>query len=659
MHTKDPFGMIKSHAVNDSRSIAIECANLFLAIIMNFTQDKRQISITTPLGEDVLLFRSMNAAEQLSDLFEYQVELQSTKKNIPFADIIGKNVTITLKLQDGGERFYNGIVTKFSSFGGFGQLTSYLATIRPWAWLLTRSTDCCIFQEKTVVEIVTEICEKGVYGGHARLDKSLLGGGYPKLDYCVQYRESDYNFISRLLEHAGIYFFFKHEKASHTMVLIDSSGVHKTFPKYETIKFATDDTRDRYGDECITSWVTTGEIQSSGFETNDFDFETALNCTNGILRVKESIDAAFNQPAYQQYDYPGLYTKPDVGHKLALARMESIHGQCEQIEASTNARGLTVGCKFTMEKHPVDEHNREYLITSAHFRLSSDDYQASGSGDGGKLFEARFVAMGTKYPYRAPSRVAKPMVQGPQTAMVVGKAGEEIWTDKYGRVKVQFHWDRKGKRDEKSSCWVRVAQNWAGRRWGAMMIPRIGMEVVVEFLEGDPDCPLIIGCVYNSDTMPPYDLPANQTRSTIKTNSSKGGSGFNELRFEDKKGAEEIFVQAEKDHNRVVKHNDTLKVGFEYKEPGSQTVEIKHNQGIEVGNNQSVHVIKDMSVIIDGKHAMDVGTTSQVQAKTSIEFKVGGSSILIEPAKITIKSTMVVIEASAWGSFMGTPLKLN
>lgn len=626
---------------------------------MTFTQDNRQISITTPLGKDVLLFRSMYGVEQLSDLFEYNVELQSTVKSIPFADIVGKNVTITVKFQEGGERFFNGIVTRFATSGGFGELTNYHATIRPWAWLLSRSSDCCIFQEKTVVEIVTEICEKGVYGGQARIDKSLLSSSYPKLDYCVQYRETDFNFISRMLEHAGIYFFFKHEKTKHTMVLIDSSSSHKPFPKYEKIEFATDDTRDQYGDERITSWITAGEIQASGFEMNDFDFETALNCTNGSLKVKESIPAAFDQPAYQQYDYPGLYVKADVGKKLALARIEGIHGQCEQIEASTNARGLTPGCTFTMDKHPVDDLNREYLITSAHYYLSSDDYKGSGSGDGGKLFEAKFEALGTKYRYRAQPRVPKPMVQGPQTAMVVGKAGEEIWTDKYGRVKVQFHWDRKGKKDEKSSCWVRVSQSWAGRRWGSIMIPRIGMEVVVEFLEGDPDRPLITGCVYNSDTMPPYDLPANQTRSTMKTNSSKGGGGFNEIRFEDKKGAEEIFVQAEKDCNRVVKHNDTLKVGFQYKEPGSQLVEIKHNQGIEVGNNQTVHVIKDMSVTIDGKHAMQVATTSQVEAKTSIEFKVGGSSILIEPAKITIKSTMVAIEASALGSFKGMPLKLN
>ena len=246
-----------------------------------------------------------------------------------------------------------------------------------------------------------------------------------------------------------------------------------------------------------------------------------------------------------------------------------------------------------------------------------------------------------------------------QTAMVVGKAGEEIWTDKYGRIKVQFHWDRKGKNDEKSSCWVRVSQSWAGKRWGAMTVPRIGMEVVVEFLDGDPDRPLVTGCVYNSNTMPPYDLPAHQSRTTLMSNSTKGGGGFNELRFEDKKGEEEVFVQAEKNYNRVVKYNETVKIGFLYKQPGSQTVEIKHDQKTEVGNDQITHVIKDQSITVDGKHTHKIGDSSLIEAKTSILLKVGGSSILLEPAKITIKSNVIAIEASALGSFKATPIKLN
>ena len=626
---------------------------------MTFTQDNRQISITTPLGKDVLLFRSMHGFEQLSDLFEYQVELQSEKKSIPFESIIGQNVSIVVKLQSGGEREFNGIVTRFATSGGFGQLTNYHATIRPWAWLLTRTSDCCIFQEKSVVEIVTEICQKGVYGGQCKLSTALLSQTYPKLEYCVQYRETDFNFISRLLEHADIYFFFKHEKGKHIMNLVDSSTAHDPVPKYEKIEFATDDRRDQFGDERITSWTTAGEIQSSGYELNDFDFKTALNSNQGALRVKQSIPAAFNQPAYQQFDYPGGYLTAAEGHTLAHARIEALHGQCEQINATTNARGLTTGTLFSLDKHPVDDLNREYLVTSAHYLLSSDDYQASDSGAGGKLFECRFEALGKKYRYRPQPIAPKPHIQGPQTAMVVGKAGEEIWTDKYGRVKVQFHWDRVGKRDEKSSCWVRVSQSWAGKRWGAMTIPRIGMEVVVEFLEGDPDRPLITGCVYNSDTMPPYELPANQSRTTLKSNSTKGGGGFNEIRFEDKKDGEEIFVQAEKDYNRVVKHNDTLKVGFLAKEPGNQTVEIKNDQSTDIGNNQTVHITKDQTVTIDGKHVMKVGDTSLIEAKSSLLLKVGGSSILIEPTKITIKSTMIAIEASALGTYKAMPLKLN
>jgi type VI secretion system secreted protein VgrG len=626
---------------------------------MAYIQATRQISIKTPLGDDVLLFRKMIGFEQLGALFEYQVDLLSENKDIAFEDIVGKDVSVVLKLQPGDTREFNGIVCRFASTGSFGNLNYYQAIVRPWAWLLTRSTDCHIFQDKTVVEIVTEICQKGVYGGHAKISTALLGKVYPKLEYCVQYRETDFNFICRLMEQAGIYFFFKHEKGKHTMMLIDSASSHDPIPGYATIDYATDASRDQYGDERITNWVAAGEIQASGYELNDFDFRTAFNSVQGSLRVKESMPPAFGQPAYQQYDYPGGYQSAAVGHDLADARVEMLQGQTEQISATSNARGLTVGAMFALDKHPKAAFNRGYLVTLARYQLELDDYRGSDSGAGGKLFACQFEALGEKYRYRPPANAPKPRIFGPQTAMVVGKVGEEIWVDKYGRVKVQFHWDRVGKRDEKSSCWVRVSQSWAGKRWGAMAIPRIGMEVVVEFLDGDPDRPLITGCIYNSDTMPPYDLPAHQSRTTLKSHSTKGGDGFNEIRFEDKKGAEEIFVHAEKDANRIVKHNDTLKVGFEYKEPGSQTVDIKHDQKIDIGNDQIVHVVKDQTLTIDGNHSTRVGDTALVEAKTSILLKVGSSSILLEPAKITIKSVMFSFEASALAKITGNPVKLN
>jgi type VI secretion system secreted protein VgrG len=633
---------------------------------MPIIQANRQISVKGPLELDVLLFRSMRGNDRLSDLSEYRVELLSEKKDIKFGDVLGKPMTIELKLQSGGTREFNGIVAGFSSAGGFGKFTSYHAVLRPWLWLLSRSSDCRIFQEKSVLDIVKDVFEKPVYAGLADFSVAFLEKTYPKLDYCVQYRETDLNFVRRLLEHAGIYFHFKHAEGKHTMVLADSYGAHAPVAGYETVQFATDDRRDEFGDERISSWVTEGEIQSSGFEMNDFDFDKKAASISGSLTVKSSIPAAFGQPEYQQYDYPGGYLLAASGRDIAGARMESLHGQCEQSTADSNARGLVAGALFGLTEHPVEALNRDYLLIDVEYRLASDDYESTGGYGSDKLFECSFRAIGSEHRFHPMRKAPKPHVQGPQTAIVVGKAGEEIWTDKYGRVKVQFHWDRVGVNDEKSSCWVRVSQSWAGQRWGGMFVPRIGMEVIVEFLEGDPDRPLITGCVYNSEAMPPYELPANQTRSTMKSNSSKGGAGFNEIRFEDKQDAEEIFIQAQKDCNRVVKHDDTLKVGFLASEPGSQTIEIKHDQKLEVGNDQTVHIIKNQKEDIDGTHAMKIGKTSVIEAATSIELKVGGSSIVIEPAKITLKSTQIAIEGSAKvevkGTLVeikGTPVKIN
>jgi type VI secretion system secreted protein VgrG len=340
------------------------------------------------------------------------------------------------------------------------------------------------------------------------------------------------------------------------------------------------------------------------------------------------------------------------------------------VEAFGNARGLTTGALFTLSDHPRDDQNREFLITAADTEIAGVGYGTEGKNSSTE-FRCAFQAVGKEHSYRAPPIARKPVVQGPQTAMVVGKAGEEIWTDKYGRVKVQFHWERDGKADETSSCWVRVQQGWAGKGWGAIFIPRIGMEVVVSFLEGDPDQPLITGCVYNGDSMPPYALPGEQTKSTIKSSTSKGGGGFNEIRFEDKKDSEEIFVQAEKDFNRVVKNNDTLKVGFEKADAGDQTIQIKNDRSLDVGhdhkehvtndhtltvdNNQSITVTKDRKLDVSGNQTttiagdqkVTVSKTIVVEATTSIEFKVGSSSIKIEPAKITVKSTQIAVEAEA------------
>ncbi|MES2297937.1 MAG: type VI secretion system tip protein VgrG [Pseudomonadota bacterium] len=637
---------------------------------MAVTQATREARITSALADDVLLFYRMTGSEQLGRLFEYRVQLMSATDDVKIADVLGTTMALHLDLPDGSTRHFNGIVTRFCSTGWNGSFATYEAVVHPWLWLLTRASNCRIFQDMTAIDIVKAVTGDPMYAGLVNLDVSLLSGTCEARTYCVQYRETDFNFVCRLLEEEGIYYYFSQEETKHTMVLADSYGAHDTITGYDAVIFRGEGSR-AIDDEAVTHWSAGGEIQSSVYVLNDFDFEKASSSTSGGLLVKATVAAAFDQSSYEMFDYPGGYVKAAVGTTLARGRMEAIHGQCEQIEAKGTARGLYPGGLFGLTEHPREDQNRDYLVTGATYDIAGDDYSSESTTAGELLFSCAFTAVGKEHSYRAPPIMKKPYVQGPQTAMVVGKAGEEIWTDKYGRVKVQFHWDRLGKENETSSCWVRVSQSWAGKGWGAMFIPRIGMEVVVSFLEGDPDQPLITGCVYNGDAMPPYALPAEQTKSTIKSNTSLGGGGFNEIRFEDKKDSEEIFVQAEKDFNRVVKNNDTLSVGFEKADKGDQTIKINNDQSLDVGNDQSVtigndqtesvgnnmtvSITKDHSVSvggnqsnkIDGDQATDVGKTCVIEAKTSITLKVGGSSIKIEPAKITIHSTEIAISSDA------------
>lgn len=613
---------------------------------MPATQVNQEVSVKTALADDVLLFHAMSGTEQLGRLSEFRVQLVSTDSGVKIADVLGKPISVALDIVGSGEtRHFHGIVTRFGNTGWSGDMATYEATVHPWLWLLKRASNCRIFQEMSVPDIVKAVCADAMYGGMVSLSAGSLSGDYAALPYCVQYRESDFDFVCRLLEGAGIYFYFTHDADKHTMVLADSYSAHAPIAGYDNLKYAVNTHHGSLTEETVSTWSAGGAIESGKFVLNDFDFEKASSCASGGLLATANIAAGFGQPTYEMFDYPGNYTVAATGNAQALARLERLHGHCEQIDACTNARGLFPGGQFTLAEHPREDQNRKYLVTGAEYQISAGEY-ASG-GDAALDFSCVLNAVGAEYPYRPRPHIARPVVQGPQTAIVVGKAGEEIWTDKYGRVKVQFHWDRLGKDDENSSCWVRVSHNWAGKGWGAMAVPRIGMEVVVSFLEGDPDRPLVTGCVYNSDAMPPYALPAEQTKSTLKSNSSQGGAGFNEIRFEDKKGSEEIFVQAERDCNRVVKNNDTLKVGFETADKGDQAIGIKHDQTLEVGNDQAITITHDQSVAIDGKQAVKVGTTIVIEAGTSIELKVGGSSIKIEAAKITIKSAEIEVAADA------------
>lgn len=576
---------------------------------MSATQDNRQVSVTTSLGKDELLFHSLSGTEQLGRLSEFRVQLLSKDGEQNASLLLGKPLTVSLDLAAERTRYWHGIVTRFSCTGWEGDYVSYEAVVHPWLWLLKRSSTCQIFQDKTVLEIVEEVCGKSGYAGVSLLSSELLSGVYPKLPYCVQYRETDFDFVCRLLEDAGIYFFFTHEVDKHTLVLADSFGAHQPIVGYQNLKFAGSMHDNALGEESVSHWSVSGEIQSSSYALTDFDYEKAAASSNGSLLSKAQIPSGFDVPAFELFDYPGNYTTAETGNALALGRMERVHGRSEVIQASSNARGLFPGGLFTLSEHPRQDQNQGYLITSANYELGTSGYASRGERPQVE-FQCNFTAIGKDHAFRPECTIAKPVVQGPQTAMVVGKSpeggtAEEIWTDAYGRIKVQFHWDRLGTSDDSSSCWVRVAQAWAGKGWGAIFIPRVGMEVVVSFLEGNPDRPLVTGCVYNSDALTPYELPANQTQTGVKTRSSPKSDGFNELRFDDKAGEEEVFIHAEKDFNRVVKNDDTLTV--------------------------------------TGDQKITVSKTIVITATTSIELVVGGSTIKIEPEKITILSALVEI----------------
>ena len=622
-------------------------------------QANREVAVSSVLGGDVLLFKRMQCSEALGRLSEFRIELASERDDIKIADVLGTGMTVTLDTPNGGTRYFHGIVTRFAYQGWRDGMPAYVAIVHPALWLLTRSTNCRIFQGKTTLDILKEVA--GKYGGAIELDVSAVATP-PKREYCVQYRETDFNFVCRLMEEDGIYFYFRHEHGKHTMVLADGYAAHSTAPGYENIAFSEEEMEAAPPEEAVTRFAPGGEIQAGVMVLNDFDFEKASSSTSGGLFARADAPSPFGGASYEHYDYPGRYSVAGIGDTYARVRAEALHGQCERIDGAGTARGLITGSLFKLTLHPRSDQNRTFLITSAETEITSNDYRSDGPGERPD-FRCRFQVIGKENSYRPPPMARKPFVHGPQTAMVVGKAGEEIWTDKYGRIKVQFHWDRSHPTDETSSCWVRVQQGWAGKGWGMMFVPRIGMEVVVTFLEGDPDRPLVTGCVYNSDSMPPYTLPDEQTKSTIKSNTSKGGNGFNEIRFEDKKDSEEIFVQAERDFNRVVKNNDTLKVGFETKDKGDQTIQIANDQSLDVGNDRKVHVTNDQTVAVDNNlsttvkndetrkvdnnQSVKVGNKIVVEANTSIELKVGSSSIKIEPAKITIKSVEIAVQSDA------------
>ncbi len=667
---------------------------------MSLKQQSREVAITTPLGADVLVLQNLHAREEFSHLFQFDLELLSEDPAVRFEDIIGQDVTVRLRLSGDKARFFHGFISQFTQLAPVNRYPRYRAVMVPWVWFLTRSADCQIFQKKTVPQIIEDVFRKHGFDAY----ELKLTDTYEPREYCVQYRETAFDFVSRLMEEEGIYYFFKHENGKHTLVLADASSAHQAFEGYAEIAFRPPDDTSKSG-EHIRDWIINKEVLTGRYAHTDYNFEmpkTNLEARSEIIREHAEASA-------EKFDYPGDYQKHNLGDRYARIRIQEIQARQETLHGDSNARGVCVGYTFTLKDHPRPDQKREYLILSTTHTIQSDLYDsAGGAGLGIPVYRCSFSVVPATVKFRPARITPKTMVRGPQTAVVVGPAGEEIYTDKYGRVKVMFHWDRYAKADENSSCWIRVSHEWAGKNWGALYLPRIGQEVIVDFLEGDPDRPIITGRVYNANAMPPYDLPAEKTKSTLKSNSSKGGQGFNEIRFEDKTGKEQIFIHGQHNMDLRVRNNlretvygnRDIRVGWEkdgekggdlntlvrqdvnthVKGSQFELVEKQLNQTVKEDvvqdhqKNQTTVVAevftlnakeiviegaqliseKAGKITIEGSQGVHIrGAMVCVEGSSGVSLKVGGNFLSISPAGVAINGTMVMINSG------GAPLAVE
>jgi type VI secretion system secreted protein VgrG len=599
---------------------------------MSYTQDGRPLAIHTPLGKDKLFLIGLSGHEGISQLFSFHLEvLAENKTEVAFEKLLGQSVTVDLELPNKEKRFFNGIVSRAVEGEQGVIFTGYTLEIVPKFWLLTRRAQSRIFQHVNVPDILKKVLEG--------LDVTFeLQGTFQPRDYCVQYRETDFNFACRMMEEEGIFYFFKHTAGNHQMVVANTPGSHSDMPVtsnaiYEAVEGGTRD-EDR-----IYSWIKTQELRSGKYTLWDHSFELPhkhLEASKSIIgsalagSVNHKLNVANNQ-TLELYDFPGEYAQrfdgisggggeqPEELQKIFEDNRRTVEIRMQEeavpslvIQGASLCRQFTSGHKFTLERH--FNANGVYVLTYVQHACTQDNYRSTGQA---LAYSNNFTCIPLALPFRPPRLTAKPTVPGTQTAVVVGPPGEEIFTDKYGRVKVQFHWDREGKNNADSSCWVRVGQLWAGRRWGASFWPRIGQEVIVDFLEGDPDQPIIVGSVYNADQMPPYlgDGPDPKHKkdnkvSGVKSCSTPGGGGYNEMRLDDTKGKEQVFIHAQRnadtrvlnDSMESVLHDRHLTVGGEKhgSKAGDQREMIYRDKHLKVHRNQIEQIGGNMELLVGG-----------------------------------------------------------
>ncbi len=619
-----------------------------------YLEENRYLYIESKLGQNELLLESFTGSEGMSQLFSFQLELLSENRRLRFEDILGQEISFGIAGTEAGEspRCIHGIVTAFAQLPDTSRLSRYRAIVSPRLWTLTRKQNCRIFQHLSVPDILKEVL--------AGIDVVWeLQGAHPVRDYCVQYRETDFNFVSRLMEEEGIFFFFRFTKDTHKLVLSDSKTSHQDMPGQSSLIY--EEVSGGVRDEArITGWIKTQELSSGKCSMQDYNFEnpkTNLLASQDILpsamvgKVNHKLKLGGNDQ-FEIYDYPGGYDSKGLGKDATKYAIEQIESAQFVIQGESNVPHLTPGFRFTLTKHPHAEGS--YIVTSiTHSAFEGGFHSADDIGR--NHYANSFNCIPYSLQYRPPQTAIKPRVWGCQTAVVVGPSGEEIYTDKYGRVKVQFHWDRDGRNNESSSCWIRVATHWAGRQWGQIHLPRIGQEVVVDFLEGDPDRPIIVGSVYNATNMPPYSLPENKTQSGVITESSQGGGGYNQIRFEDLAGMEEVLVHAQRDMNTTVENDRTLTI------KNNETIDVTRNRTTSIGNNDKTSVGGNQTLTVQGDRDTKVfqndSRTVQLDATTNIgksesrtigmsrDTKVATSDSLTVGGSLSITATELTIKA--------------
>jgi type VI secretion system secreted protein VgrG len=644
----------------------------------DLTQDQRLIAISSPLAKDELLLTSFEGIDQISGLFEYQIEVLSKNQSITPDQLIGKTVTVTI--QNDQKPTFNGYVSRFV----YGEvladnLRTYHLTMVPWLWFLSKTNNHRIFQDKTTKEIVTQVFKDLEFN-----DFNIKAtGNKTKREYCVQHNESDLNFVSRLLEEDGIAYYFEQKKDKHVMHIVDAANAYQ-----ECAETKLTYSKGNQPNTQITRWEHVYNFQKGKWSLNDFDYASP---TKSQLQTTASTSKFANAKNYEHYEYTPYHDFSGI-KDLSVKRIEAEETPLDTIEASSDCSSFYAGGKFNLTKHAVKSEQGAYIITAVRHRVYDNSYLA-GANEGQSEYGNDIVCIPEAVHYRPAQTHTKPWMQGPQSATVVGPEGEEIYVDSEGRIKVQFHWDREGKDDENSSCYIRVMQPWAGSGWGTSFIPRIDMEVVVDFFDGDPDRPIVTGAVYNGDNKPPFD---SKTQSGIRTRSSKEGSAgtSNEFRFDDNKGSEQIYFHAEKDMDTEVENNETLTVDNDRTKiikhdenstinndrnktvDNNQSESIGANKTIEVGENHTESIGKDKSIDVGGNHtelvdgdmslkvgkslSEDIGTDLTVESGDQIVLQTGSASITMKKnGDITIKGNNINIKGSGNVVIKGSNVSTN